>query len=54
MRNADSVVPTMANIKIAPKFRKKYFWKVNRKGILRVIVIEVLSLCMELGESIFF
>lgn len=25
MTRADNAVPTMANVKIAPKFRKKYF-----------------------------
>lgn len=27
MRNADKVVPTIAKVKIVPKFRKKYFYK---------------------------
>lgn len=27
INSADIVVPTMANVKIAPKLRKKYFWK---------------------------
>lgn len=29
--NADIVVPIIAYVKIAPKFRKKYFWKKKYK-----------------------
>lgn len=28
--SADSAVPTIANVNIAPKLRKKYFWKISR------------------------
>lgn len=29
INNADTVVPMIANVKIAPKFRKKYFYNRN-------------------------
>lgn len=28
MTSADRAVPTIANVKIAPKLRKKYFWNI--------------------------
>lgn len=34
IRNADKVVPTMANVRIAPKLRKKYFCKCNYDHII--------------------
>lgn len=33
INSADTVVPTMANVKIAPKFRKKYFCHSKMKEI---------------------
>jgi len=27
IRKADKVVPTMANVRMAPRLRKKYFWE---------------------------
>lgn len=32
MRKAESVVPTIAKVKIVPKFLKKYFWGERQKS----------------------